>query len=360
MNKFYFISVLFLAGCSHSVLQGASRVPAADQQVPPLKGNVDLLVTPDMDTHAAFIDRIDHSSSGHSIRLVMYHLTDSKVVDSLIAAKRRGADVRVILDRSSLKQGKFHKSFQRLLDAGVLVKESPVAFSITHQKTMVVDESEVFITAINLTNNADSTRDFGLIVHDSSVIKEVIQVFEADWQNADSSDQFTPPVSEPHLVWSPVNSQDKLVSLIDSAHLKIISTVENLGDLKIQAAFGRAIKRGVGVRLIVPMCDKNKNPLLNYPFLTALQGAGVESRVMPYPENTQQPYMHSKMIEVDGTTGYVGSVNFSPHSTLTARELGILFTEQKPLQKISEDFEADWLVSIPPPNKLPNSCPVVE
>jgi phosphatidylserine/phosphatidylglycerophosphate/cardiolipin synthase-like enzyme len=336
------------------------RARAADVSPPPLSGKVDLLITPDPDGHRAFLNAIEQAPAGQTVRMAMFHLTDAKIVDALIAAKERGVVVRVMLDRSSLKNGRFRKSFQRLENRGVEVKPSPLAYSITHQKSMTIGQSTAFITAINLTKNADVTRDFGLVVHDPAVIAEVIKVFDSDWMNTENPARVTPALTESHLLWSPVNSQERLVSLIDSARSSVLVTVENLGDRKIQGALARTAKRGIPVRLIVPMCDKNKNPLFNYPHVAELSKAGVSSRVMPYPEDPKHPYMHSKMIVVDGTRGYVGSVNFSFNSTSAARELGILFSEREPLARIAAEFEKDWAASLVVPAKPPANCPALD
>jgi len=106
------------------------------------------------------------------------------------------------------------------------------------------------------------------------------------------------------------------------------------------------------------MCDKNPNPLLNYPPLERLARAGVEVRVMITPESQSHPYMHSKMILVDGERAYLGSVNFSFNSTTRARELGIIFSRASIAKEIGRIFKADWAVSVDPPDPPPWNCPV--
>jgi phosphatidylserine/phosphatidylglycerophosphate/cardiolipin synthase-like enzyme len=147
--------------------------------------------------------------------------------------------------------------------------------------------------------------------------------------------------------------------LILSAKRSVVSTVENLGDPVIMNAFMTVAKRGVGVRIIVPMCDKNPIPTYNYQFFGALAAGKVNVRVMPFPATATQPYMHSKMILVDNTYAYVGSVNFSVNSTQHARELGIIFGIQNFSNQISRIFEQDWSQSVVP-GAPPTQCPVVD
>lgn len=148
------------------------------------------------------------------------------------------------------------------------------------------------------------------------------------------------------------------MALIASAKKSIVINVENLGDEQIQSALITAAKNGVIVRIIVPMCSKNINPKLNFPYLSELAANGVQTKVMPYPESVERPYMHSKMLIADEITAYIGSVNFSRNSTSKARELGILFSETKPIAEMRTIFEQDWNVAVSVPNADSVNCPL--
>lgn len=332
--------------------------PSETAALPLLRGDVQLIITPNAKGHVEFLQSINSTQSGDVIRMAMFHLTSHEIINALVSAQKRGVTVKVILDSVSLNLPNFNLGFQQLKSGGVDVRASTSAFTISHQKSMVINNSEAFITAINLTKLEDVTRDFGLIVHDPDVISEVISVFEQDWVNANTNQGLTPQVSELHLVWSPVNSLAKLTRLISSAKKTLIVQVENLGDSKIQAALIAAKKRGVEVRVLVPMCSKG-NAKINYPYLRELASAGVQTKVMPTPESATQPYMHSKMMVVDGVISYIGSVNFSKNSTSKARELGILFSEVKPIQIMSSFFESDWKAAVSVPDEATVNCPLI-
>ncbi|AZZ37029.1 hypothetical protein CIK05_09565 [Bdellovibrio sp. qaytius] len=321
-----------------------------------LKGSVQLIVTPNPNGHTEFLRSINKTMSGDIIRMEMFHLTDTDIINALVSAQNRGVTVKVILDGISLNLPTFDYAFEKLKAAGVDVRASTSAFTITHSKAMVINTSEAFITAINLTKLTEITRDFGLIVHDTAVIGEVINVFEQDWQNASSQQGITPQVSELHLVLSPVNSLAKLVNLISSAKKSLSVQVENLGHAQIQSAFIAAAKKGIIVRVLVPMCSKGGSAKLNFPYLKELAAGGVQTKVMPTPESIEHPYMHSKMVIADGVVSYIGSVNFSKNSTTYARELGILFSEIEPIKTMSGIFEKDWASAIAVPAEETVNC----
>jgi phosphatidylserine/phosphatidylglycerophosphate/cardiolipin synthase-like enzyme len=343
--------VVAVAACS-----GTTSAPTSVPPQPLVDPTLRLLVTPAAD-HRPFVDAIDAATA--SIDLAMFHLTDETVATALTHAAARGVRVRVLLDRGGIaggKRGAKSRVVDELQRGGVDVRPSTRAFTITHEKAMVVDGKVAFVTAINLTTDVANTRDLGVVLGAPSVVGDVDALFDADWSNATSNGDATPALHEPALVVSP-GARGKLVGLLASARRDVIATVENLGDPVIEDAFADAAARGVGVRVIVPMCDKNPNPTFNYPHAVDLSGRGVKVEMMPAPESPAQPYVHSKMIQVDGGVAtFVGSINFSVNSTMHARELGVIFANDAAARAISATFDADWKAAVAPPQAAP-SCP---
>jgi cardiolipin synthase len=335
-------ALLALVACASPTATSAAPAPLVDP-------DLQLLVTPAAD-HKPFVDAVDGAKT--SIDLAMFHLTDTSIVEALTRAAGRGVAVRVILDGASLKTPKYAKAAKAL---GAAVRGSSPAFSITHEKTMVIDHQVAFITAINLTRDVASTRDFGVITRAPGVVDDVEQLFAADWDNAQTGGNTTPALHQPSLVVSPTGSRDKLVALIGAATHDLIATVENLGDPAIANALIAAAHRGVEVRIIVPLCDKGNDPLYNLAPARRLAAAKIPIGLMPGPEAAARPYMHSKLIQVDGAMTYIGSENFSINSLTKARELGVIFANSAAAATIAAAFEADWAVAIPPPAGEP-SC----
>lgn len=307
------------------------------------------------DGHKPVVDAIDHAVK--SVQMTMYHLTDLDVIDALAGARKRKLDVRVILDGESLKKPRFAAGAQALTAAGVLVRPSSPAFSITHEKALLIDGTKAVIMSMNMTQTASDTRDYGIITENPGIVAEWESVFNADWMNAQTGRGETPRVHRADLLWSPVNSEKKLKDLALRARKELAVEVENLGDKTIMKALIKAAKRRASVRVIVPMCDLNADPLYNYPFLAELAKAGVQVKVMSYPSYPDEPYMHAKMMLADRSWAYVGSVNFSENSTRRARELGILFSEQDLLARLADTFERDWRAAVDVPDPPPRSCP---
>jgi len=316
--------------------------------------DLELLVTPSPEGHQPFVRAIDGASA--SIDMAMFHLTDLEVTAALVRAAGRGVRVRVIVDGKGLDAKANRAAFDQLRAGGVDARGSSSAFSITHEKAMVVDGRAAFVTAINLTRDADRTRDLGIVTRRREIADAVEQLFETDWRNAEGRGHDTPRELPASLVVSPTVSRARLVALIASAQHDLLVTVENLGDPHIDRALADAVARHVAVRVIVPMCDKNPNPLYNLPAARELAAAGADARVMPAPETPDTPYMHSKMILADGATAYVGSVNFSANSTTKARELGVIFANAHAAAQIRAIFDVDWAHAVPPPADADARC----
>lgn len=360
-------AVLLCSACAGRAVRG----PAQDANAPAAMA---FFSTPE-DLHATWINAIKGTQG--SILMEMFHLTDPDVVAALEGLPS-SVQIDIILDSSNLQD----QATKQIADD--LVKDRPniryypsswpVAqggFDQTHTKAMIVDGKLALITSINLTTNAWVQRDYGISTADQNVIAEMTGVFYADIMNsvdmqvnktlpssvtikAEPTNYTPTTVGQGMLIWSPVDSESKLVSLILQSESipagpqkTLDATVENLGDAKIEAALSDAAAHGVQVRIIVPQCVLGANGNRNYQFFSKLTN-GVQYRVMPHPSSfpSQQtpnavanPYMHGKMIVLGDGHAYVGSVNYSTNSTQANRELGIIFYNPDVAAQIEQIFE---------------------
>jgi cardiolipin synthase len=294
-----------------------------------------------------------------SIHMAMYHLTVQAVVDELVdAVQKNHVDVELIVDQGNWADHTTTAMKNELINGGVKVTPSSTGFKITHEKSFVVDEQTAYIMSINLTSPYTQTRDYAVVTQDPGVVKEFLSVFAADLVNAQNNTNNTPTLSDPNLVWSPVNSEDRLVAFVKSATKTLVVSSENLGDAPIQAALiDAATNRGVDVRVMAPLCDQNVNPEFDLPYLAQMNEGGVTARAMPGPPSASLPYTHAKMMIADGNKAFIGSVNFSKSSTTEAREVGIIFQDPTSIAMISKAFESDWSQAVAPPSVSDANCP---
>lgn len=301
-----------------------------------------LIVTP-QDGHQPFIDAIDGAKS--NIKMVMFHLSDPAIATALKRAATRGVKVQLILDQATAARSTTAQTIMSdIQGAGVDVEMSSRGFSITHEKSMLIDHASLFITSINLVTTVNQTRDFGIITDNAPAIAEYETFFKADLKNAKFNTADT-PTNNTRLVWSPTTSAESLTSLVASAKATIDLEVENLGSDEMTAALTKAAGAGIKVRVVVPACVMGREPNRNETYLDQLLQGGVAVKAMVGPATNARPYIHAKMIVVDGEKFYVGSENFSFNSLFKAREVGILTTNKTLASDIETVFNSDYALA---------------
>lgn len=107
---------------------------------------------------------------------------------------------------------------------------------------------------------------------------------------------------------------------------------EDIDDPQIEELLAKKAKI-LPVRILAPTLAQIPG---NTKALSALIRAGVTVKTI------SSPYMHAKLILVDDTRAYVGSVNLSRQSLNENRELGIILAEGDTLQTLSATFASDW------------------
>src|SRR5206468_7281326 len=125
-----------------------------------------------------------------SLRIKMFLFSDPALLAAVIAARKRGLHVRVMLNPTR-RSGEAENAATRhaLEKAGVEVKDSNPAFDLTHEKSMVIDDEIGFVKSLNWeTRNLTETRDYAVITRAPEEVAEIIAGFEADWHRK----QFAP------------------------------------------------------------------------------------------------------------------------------------------------------------------------
>jgi phosphatidylserine/phosphatidylglycerophosphate/cardiolipin synthase-like enzyme len=157
----------------------------------------------------------------------------------------------------------------------------------------------------------------------------------------------TPPLSVADLIWSPVNAGAKLTGLIQEARHSIDATTELLDDPYVDSELIAAAKRGVRVRLILPLEPREAASNNAGIVLLASQGIDVRVTVGQFPSPTEPPYMHAKTMIVDGRLAYLASIDLQTSSVENDRELGVLFRHPRLIAALHKQFLVDWSAAQP-------------
>ena len=138
--------------------------------------------------------------------------------------------------------------------------------------------------------------------------------------------------------WSPTDSQNHLIGLINGATSSLRIYSEEMGDRTIENALIRAAKRGVDVQV----CGENESGEYDSAF-AKLTRAGI--RISYYSSSTGF-YIHGKVVEADYGTKhakiFAGSENFSNTSLNQNRELGLIISGHAVMSAIAGTFATDF------------------
>jgi len=293
-----------------------------------------LFIEPD-NGRAPILDAIN--SATRSINLTIYNLNDKKTMAALENASARGVAVRVIYDGgkdpASNVTDRNLPRMQEMEMCGVLTKPGPAVFPKTHQKTFTFDGKYSLVMTCNLKPDTfSSTRDFIVRTDDPAEVREIEEVFDADWNNLPAT------YNVPTLVWSPDHARATILSLIEGARSDITIYNENLEDPLVVENLSQAAKRGVSVRVLI--ADPAEGGKKRLKAAEKLADSGVSIR-----QGTSY-YIHAKVLIADyGTSterAFVGSQNFETQHLDEDRELGILLVDPVILSRIQATFEDDW------------------
>lgn len=100
-------------------------------------------------------------SAKKSIHVTMFYLTNSDIIEELISAKKRGVEIKVIVD-SSLKYEKQARHMQ-LIEAGIPVKIENWKGKL-HQKSAIVDGEYTIVGSTNWTKSANIVNDENMLI----------------------------------------------------------------------------------------------------------------------------------------------------------------------------------------------------
>ena len=306
---------------------GSADVDAAVPPGPPETTKIKIIVEPG-DYGAALLAAMNAATT--SIHMTMYLLTSSNVQDALIKAKKRGVQVKVVLNQTFPPNTTSDNTsaYNTLTSAGIGVVWASSVFNYTHAKTVLIDSSQVWIMTMNATTSAPTyNREYLAVDTDPADVAEAEAIFAADYAK-------TSYAPSGKLVVAPDNARVILNEFIATAASSLDVEAEALSDSDIRDDLANKCASGVKVRVVIAQDDSPSAS--QTAALNAIKTAGCPVVV------TSDPYIHAKTIVVDGVRAYVGSENFTTNSLTYNRELGVLVNNPTEVAKIVNVFNTDY------------------
>lgn len=118
------------------------------------------------------------------IYIPIFVLTEKQIAESLIKAKNRGVDVKIIID--ALSASNKHSKHETLRANGVLVKTETYAGKM-HSKSMIIDDEYVVVGSMNFSNSGNNYNDENLVlIKDKNIAKFYKEFFLSQWSKIDN------------------------------------------------------------------------------------------------------------------------------------------------------------------------------
>jgi len=295
-----------------------------------------LLILPQ---HDAFEHTVQTFNQAHvSIDLVMYELNVPSIINALIRAKNRGVKVRVILQKDVyMPKGFNYSAIDQLQKAGVPLHFASSQFTYTHEKSWIVDGKEAYISTGNFNIAADcSERNFTVKIENPKLIREIERIFNADWSYQSIW------LSKPLLIWSPINSHERLVGLIKGTQHNLEIYAPELNDFSIINVLKEKLKQHVDMTIIT-IPPRKVNHCKDKRTRNQLVAMGAKVYYM------NKLFPHAKVIIRDygqqGAQAFLGSENLSRNSLDNNRELGVDITNPQIVGALESRFQGDLITA---------------
>jgi phosphatidylserine/phosphatidylglycerophosphate/cardiolipin synthase-like enzyme len=328
------LALLFVLAASAGLLIAGTRSGGASNGAPDRyragdrSGQVGIGTTPSAlliepgDGARPLVRLIDHTQ--RSLFLECYILSDRQVIRALERASAQDVGVYVLLEPHPLGMGtQPQRVADELAAAGVAVRWTRPVFALTHAKFLVSDDSTAVIASANFSHaGLHSNRDLLVIDRQVTDVRAASAVFRADWDGS------TPLVRDSNIVISPDNARARLSRLLSRAHRSVSIYAEEVGDAAMERELALLEREGISVRLILAA---GQTPTA----ARSLVDRGVPVRQLG------TPYVHAKMVLIDGREAFVGSENLSSQSLDHNRELGLL-VRGSAVDRLSATFDSDW------------------
>lgn len=274
------------------------------------------------------------------VRLQMYLLTHTGVMDALIAAKKRGVDVQVLLEARPFNPGNPNsplptnkRAAAYLAKGGVVAGWTSPSYNFTHAKAITIDDAVTYVSTANFTKSglgaggAYSAREYVIADRSPTDVAEFVAMFKADWAHK----PYVP--SDPDLIVSPNNARQRIFDLVKSARREVRIAVEVAADPAFNDLVAAKVKEGVRVKALLG--DHNKIGI-NLDTARKWRERGADVRFQA------KPFLHAKTIVVDGQVMYVGSTNLTTNSMDNNRELGLKIAAPEIVKGVLSTMEHDW------------------
>lgn len=311
-----------------------------------------------------------------SIQISLYEFTSRGILKALLAARKRGVKVEVILcDTNVNPRNEPDADYKRYRSeqiwalirnqVDVTVVGRPTKYGINHHKFAVFDAKMVEFGSYNWTYTSEKNHYENVLF---SADADRVKAFQDAWTHlralsvsvAESATKEWPldvpaPPSDaqkridfngtrlPAWIFNPGELfEDSIAAAIDASKVSVDAAAFVMESRKVVDALERALKRGVKVRVVG---DKSQSQYDRVQlFLGFLQRAGAQVRLLSGPNGEESDFplaekMHNKYFIFDGTLVETGSANATKNAGVNNFENGSFLDDKTDVAAFAKTFQ---------------------
>lgn len=298
------------------------------------------------------------------IFIIDYGYMWGTVLEELVKKAQAGVEVRLLIDGTNLLTRVKTNFPKEMKDLGINCKVFSPMYPIVstyynnrdHRKIFLIDNEIAYTGGINLADEYINVyerfghwKDCGLKIAGrgaESFTIMFLQMWNARTDNVEDFSKYLPvkanfegeglvmPFSDNPMDNENYSKSSLLMMLNSAKHYVYIMTPYLVVEDEIISAIIGASKRGVDVRICLPhIPDKKIAFALARANYKRLLGDGV--KIIEYTPG----FSHSKVWLMDGTYGFVGTVNLDYRAFYLNFECGVWMKDTKAIREIKNDFE---------------------
>jgi cardiolipin synthase A/B len=255
-----------------------------------------------------------------SADIVIFRFDITAIEAALTEAVQRGVVVRALIAHTNRGgETKLRKLESRLLKAGATLSRTADDMVRYHGKLLVTDREKAYVLGFNYTRqDIEKSRSFGLVTGNPQIVRDILNVIEADHNRVDTK------ITSTRVVVSPENARARLAAFIGRARAELLIYDVGLTDDKIIALLKQKAESGVKIKVLGSVEKKWSGEL---PW-----------RVRAF----KTMKLHVRCIVRDRQAAFVGSQSLRKLELDHRREVGLITKDRRTVNQIAGVFDADW------------------
>jgi phosphatidylserine/phosphatidylglycerophosphate/cardiolipin synthase-like enzyme len=280
-----------------------------------------------------------------TIHVAAFEFNLTPVAEALVAAHRRGVEVRWVTDDENgieADEEEGHGQFAMLENAGIEVIDDGRS-ALMHNKFWIFDGRTVWTGSTNITANGNFRNNNNVIVIESPALAAIFEREFAEMWAGEFGPTSTSTLDQQSLTVGGSAMQvlfaaedevaDHLVPLIEGARESLRIMAFSFTHDEMGAAVLERARAGVEVRAIF----ETRGSEVEYSEMPRLYCAGV-----PVRQDGNPGTFHHKVLVIDGQTVVTGSFNFTQNADDSNDENVLIVTNAQIAAEYLREFERRW------------------